>query len=438
MNAGAPSRAAATRVEKAIEAMARGELVVVADDEDRENEGDLIIAADAVTAEKLAFMVNHTSGLICVGITNERADELQLPLMVAHNTEAMGTAFTVSVDKRAGTTTGISAEDRAATLAAIADPSAPAAAFARPGHIFPLRARPGGVLARPGHTEASVDLARLAGRVPAGALCEIVKPDGSMARGDELVEFARVHDLAYVTIADLVAHRRRYEPLIERVGTARIPTEHGTFAAIAYRSLLDGVEHIAFVMGDIDPHESMLVRVHSECLTGDVLGSLRCDCGPQLDAALQRVAAEGRGVIVYLRGQEGRGIGLGHKLRAYGLQDAGADTIEANLALGLPVDSRDYGVGAQILTDLGVTSMRLMTNNPAKYTGLASYGLQITERVPIVIEPNPENVRYLTTKEQRMGHQLRAVDGSNALDDAPVDDNGIVSRGFDADLGAST
>jgi 3,4-dihydroxy 2-butanone 4-phosphate synthase/GTP cyclohydrolase II len=426
------------RVEIAILAMARGEFVVVADDEERENEGDLIIAADAVTPEKMAFMVRYTSGLICVGITDERADELQLPLMVAHNTESMGTAFTVSVDRRAGTTTGISAEDRATTVAALADPAIPAGALARPGHIFPLRARSGGVLTRPGHTEASVDLARLAGRFPAGALCEIVNADGSMARGDELIEFARTHGLAFVTIADLVAHRRRYEPLVERVGNARIPTAHGTFRAVAYRCALDDVEHVAFVMGEIDPSESVLVRVHSECLTGDVLGSLRCDCGPQLDAALQRVAAEGRGVIVYLRGQEGRGIGLGHKLRAYGLQDAGADTVEANEALGLPVDARDYGAGAQILADLGVAKMRLMTNNPAKYTGLASYGLQITERVPIVIEPNPENVRYLTTKQLRMGHQLRSVDGNNALDPDLVDDNGVVTRAFDTDRGSGT
>jgi 3,4-dihydroxy 2-butanone 4-phosphate synthase/GTP cyclohydrolase II len=404
-------RAGTLRVEAAVAAIAQGEFVVVADDEDRENEGDLIIAADAVTAEKIAFMVRHTSGLICVGITNERADELQLPLMVAQNTEAMGTAFTVSIDLREGNSTGISASDRARTIQALGDPSVRPDEFNRPGHIFPLRARLGGVLRRPGHTEASVDLARLARRYPAGALCEIVNEDGSMARGAELVAFAERHGLVYVTVSDLVAYRRRFEPLIEPVGMARIPTRHGDFKAHAYRSVLDNVEHVAFVRGTIVGSENVLVRVHSECLTGDVIGSLRCDCGPQLDAAMALIAEEGTGVVVYLRGQEGRGIGLGHKLRAYELQDWGHDTVDANLALGLPVDSRDYGVGAQILSDLGVTTMRLLTNNPAKYSGLASYGLEITARVPIEIEPNPENARYLETKRERMGHVLQVHEG---------------------------
>ncbi len=411
-------KAGVARVEVAVAAIARGEFVVVADDADRENEGDLIIAADAATPEKIAFMVRHTSGLICVGISNERADELQLPLMVAQNTEAMGTAFTVSTDFREGTSTGISAADRALTIQALADPGVRPDAFARPGHIFPLRARAGGVLRRPGHTEASVDLARLARRYPAGALCEIVNEDGSMARGADLVEFAERHGLEYVSVGDLVAYRRRFEPLVEPIGVARIPTRYGDFKAHAYRSLLDNVEHVAFVKGVLAGAGDVLVRVHSECLTGDVLGSLRCDCGPQLDAALAMVAEEGIGVVVYLRGQEGRGIGLGHKLRAYELQDGGHDTVDANIALGLPVDSRDYGVGAQILSDLGVSTMRLLTNNPSKYSGLASYGLEITGRVSIEIEPNPENERYLDTKRERMGHVLKMHDGGAARKEA--------------------
>ena len=411
-------KAGVARVEVAVAAIARGEFVVVADDADRENEGDLIIAADAATPEKIAFMVRHTSGLICVGISNERADELHLPLMVTQNTEAMGTAFTVSTDFREGTSTGISAADRALTIRALADPGARPDAFARPGHIFPLRARAGGVLRRPGHTEASVDLARLARRYPAGALCEIVNEDGSMARGPDLVEFAERHGLEYVSVGDIVAYRRRFEPLVEPIGVARIPTRYGDFKAHAYRSLLDDVEHVAFVKGVVAGAGDVLVRVHSECLTGDVLGSLRCDCGPQLDAALAMVAEEGIGVVVYLRGQEGRGIGLGHKLRAYELQDGGHDTVDAIIALGLPVDSRDYGVGAQILSDLGVSTMRLLTNNPSKYSGLASYGLEITGRVSIEIEPNPENERYLDTKRERMGHVLKMHDGGAARKEA--------------------
>jgi 3,4-dihydroxy 2-butanone 4-phosphate synthase/GTP cyclohydrolase II len=403
----------AERVQRAIDAIARGGFVVVADDEDRENEGDLIMAADAVDEAAIAFMVRHTSGLICVAITGERADELVLGPMVTTNTESMGTAFTVSVDARAGTSTGISAADRARTVRALTDPTVRPADLLRPGHVFPLRARDGGVLRRPGHTEAAVDLASMAGRFPAGVLCEIVNADGTMTRGDDLRRFAADHDLPFLTIAELVAHRRRCEPLVERVGVAPIPTDDGTFLAHAYRSVLDGVEHVAFVLGDVanrgggeGDDEPVLVRVHSECLTGDVLGSLRCDCGRQFAAARAAIGREGRGVLVYLRGQEGRGIGLGHKLRAYELQDAGHDTVDANRLLGFPDDLRDYGIGAQILLDLGVTSMRLMTNNPAKYAGLGSYGLTIAERVPIEIEPNPHSERYLATKRTRLGHLI--------------------------------
>ena len=394
------------RVQRALDAIARGEFVVVADDEDRENEGDLIMAADAVDAAAIAFLVQHTSGLICVGITPERADELQLPPMVARNTESMGTAFTVSVDLREGTTTGISAADRAATIRALATPGVAPEDFARPGHVFPLRARPGGVLRRPGHTEAAVDLAALAGRFPAGVLCEIVNPDGTMCRGDDLVAFAQRHGLAYCTIADLIAWRRRREPLVERVSTAQIPAAGARFTAHAYRSVLDDIEHVAFVLGDVRDGEPVLVRVHSECFTGDVLGSERCDCGPQLQAARDLIVAEGRGVLVYLRGQEGRGIGLAHKLRAYELQDRGHDTVDANELLGFAPDLRDYGVGAHILTDLGVRSLRLMTNNPAKFTGLRSYGLEVVERVPLVVGATPHNAAYLEAKRRRLGHLL--------------------------------
>ncbi len=389
----------------AIAAIGRGEMVVVVDDEDRENEGDLIMAAEFATEEAVAFIVKHSSGVICASIPDERADELDLPLMVADNTESMRTAFTVTIDYRHGTTTGISAADRSATIRAVADGTG-AADFARPGHIFPLRARPGGVLKRAGHTEAAVDLARLAGLKPAGVLCEIVNDDGTMARVPDLVEFCRQHDLAFISIADLVRYRRRTEKLVERVSEATIPTAHGEFTAVVFESLLDRMQHIAFVRGEPSGSEDVLVRVHSECLTGDIFGSLRCDCGPQLDLAMQTVAEAGEGVVVYLRGHEGRGIGLGHKIRAYGLQEAGLDTVDANLEMGLPADSREYGIGAQILVDLGVTTMRLMTNNPAKYGGLDGFGLQITERVPSQIDPTPHNIAYLRTKQQRMGHLL--------------------------------
>ena len=400
-----------SKVEDAIEAVGRGEIVVVVDDEDRENEGDLIMAADAVTPEKIAFFVEHTSGLICAPLTPERLEHLDLPLMVSANTEAQRTAFTVSVDFRHGTTTGISAADRAATIKALVDPHTRPTDLNRPGHIFPLRYRPGGVLKRAGHTEASVDLARAAGRAPAGVLCEIVTADRTgMARLDELEQFAERHGLHLISIADLIRYRRRNEKLVQRISKARIPTEFGEFTAYAYESVLDGEQHVALVLGEVDGQENVLVRVHSECLTGDVFGSLRCDCGPQLRGAMARIAEEGSGVVVYLRGHEGRGIGLGHKLRAYSLQEEGLDTVDANLELGLPADNREYGIGAQILVDLGVTTMRLMTNNPTKYGGLEGFGLDIVERVPIQSVPNPENIQYLLTKRERMGHLLEGLD----------------------------
>ncbi len=396
-----------SKVEDAIAAIGRGEMVVVVDDEDRENEGDLVMAAEFATPENIAFFLAHTSGLICVPLMPERLDELELPLMVPQNTESQRTAFTVAVDYKPATTTGISAGDRAATIRALIDPATSSRDFARPGHMFPLRYRTGGVLKRAGHTEATIDLARMAGRYPAGVLCEIVSADKqSMARRPELEEFAATHGLAMITIADLVRYRRHREKLVERVASARIPTEQGEFTGYAYVSTIDGEHHFALVAGEVAGRQNVLVRVHSECLTGDVFGSRRCDCGPQLDFALEKIAAEGAGVIVYLRGHEGRGIGLGHKLRAYTLQEQGRDTVDANLDLGLPVDNREYGIGAQILVDLGITTMRLLTNNPAKYGGLEGYGLDIVERLSIEPAPNPENLRYLQTKRERMGHFL--------------------------------
>ncbi|MEI8366518.1 MAG: bifunctional 3,4-dihydroxy-2-butanone-4-phosphate synthase/GTP cyclohydrolase II [Parachlamydiaceae bacterium] len=390
-------------IERAIADIKAGKFVIVADDEDRENEGDLIIAADKVTPQAIAFMVRHTSGIICLSLPGERLDQLQIPLMVSDNTETHRTLFTVSVDASQGTTTGVSASDRSTTIKALISKTARPHDFRRPGHIFPLRYRAGGVLKRAGHTEAAVDLARLAGLTEAGVLCEVVNDDGSMARLPELKKFAAEHNLCLISVADLVRYRRCREKLISRVSQARIPTEFGEFTAYVYTSLIDGIEHCALVMGDIENQPDVLVRVHSECLTGDVFGSLRCDCGGQLKLAMQRIAEEKHGVLVYLRGHEGRGIGLAHKLRAYQLQDKGQDTVEANIALGLPVDSREYGIGAQILTDLGVKKLRLLTNNPAKYTGLAGYDLEVIEKVPL-ISIHEGNKGYLKTKQKKMGH----------------------------------
>ena len=380
-------------------------MFILVDDEDRENEGDLILAAEMATPASIAFMVRHTSGMLCVGLPGERLDHLDLPLMVERNTDSMQTAYTVTVDYRHGTTTGISAADRATTVRALVDPEVVPADFNRPGHVFPLRAVPGGVLHRPGHTEASVDLTRLAGLRPGGVLAEIVNDDGTMARRPQLEVFACTHGLVMISIADLVAYRRRSVE-VRRESEARLPTKHGMFTACVYRSPGSEHEHLAMIMGNLASAESVLVRVHSECLTGDTFGSLRCDCRQQLEASLAAVGRAGRGVVLYLRGHEGRGIGLTHKLRAYALQDAGFDTVEANLELGLSVDARDYSVGARILQDLGITSLRLLTNNPAKYQGIVDFGLHISERVPLHTPPTAENEVYLRTKQRRMGHTL--------------------------------
>ena len=412
LTAHADNSAAFATIPEAVAAIGRGEIVVVVDDEDRENEGDLIMASEAVTPEKIAFFVRHTSGVICTPLTGERLDELDIPLMVVNtnNTEAQRTAFTYTVDYRHGTSTGISASDRAATIKALIDPATRPADLARPGHIFPLRYADGGVLKRAGHTEAAVDLARMAGLYPSGVLCEIVNDDGTMARVPDLVEFCREHNLLMISIAELIRYRRQTEKLVKRVSEARIPTQWGDFDCYVYESLLDGEQHVAFVKGAPQGQDNVLVRVHSECLTGDIFGSKRCDCGEQLDSAMTTIAAEGLGVLVYLRGHEGRGIGLGHKIRAYSLQDQGHDTVDANLEMGLPVDSREYGIGAQILVDLGITTMRYMTNNPAKYGGIEGFGLDIVERVPMKSTPNAENIKYLRTKRERMGHLLEGLD----------------------------
>jgi 3,4-dihydroxy 2-butanone 4-phosphate synthase/GTP cyclohydrolase II len=401
-------------VDEAVAAIAAGEIVIVCDDADRENEGDLIMAAEAATPEKMAFFVRHTSGVVCMPMLGERLDELDLPLMVPVNTESQRTAFTISVDARVGTSTGISAADRARTVATLIDPATRPSDLARPGHIFPLRYREGGVLKRAGHTEAAVDLARMAGAYPAGVLAEVVNEDGTMARLPELERFAAAHGLRIITIADIIRWRRQREKLVRRIAEATIPTRWGDFTCYAYESVLDGEQHVALVRGAVQGMDDVLVRVHSECLTGDAFGSLRCDCGPQLQQAIERVAAEGLGVIVYLRGHEGRGIGLAHKLAAYNLQEHGRDTVDANLELGLPVDSREYGIGSQILVDLGITTMRLMTNNPAKYGGLEGFGLRIVERVPLQSRPTSQNLRYLKTKVERMGHLIELPAGPDA------------------------
>jgi 3,4-dihydroxy 2-butanone 4-phosphate synthase/GTP cyclohydrolase II len=391
-------------VEAAVQRFARGEPLVVVDDADRENEGDLIVAADEASPERVALVLRHTSGVLCVALPGERCDALQLPLMVAQGGDAQGTAFTVTVDARCGVSTGISASDRAVTIRALASRDTKPEDLVRPGHVFPLRARDGGVLRRRGHTEAAVDLARLAGASPAGLLAELTHDDGSMMRLPALEAFARAHDLGLLHVEDLVAYRRRTESIVEPVAEARLPTRHGPFTARVFRDVVEGREHIALVRGDVRGAEDVLVRVHSECVTGDLFGSLRCDCGAQLDAALERVAAEGRGVVVYLRGHEGRGIGLIAKLHAYQLQDEGRDTVEANLELGLPVDSRNYDVGAQILTQLGLGTIRLMSNNPAKFAALEGYALRIVERVPLWTPSTAENAAYLSTKRAKLGH----------------------------------
>jgi 3,4-dihydroxy 2-butanone 4-phosphate synthase/GTP cyclohydrolase II len=393
-------------LEEALQDLRAGKFVVVVDDENRENEGDLVMAAEKVTPEAVNFIVTQARGLLCMSMLGERLDELDVPLMVQQNNGNRNhTAFTVSVDYSVGTTTGISAQDRAATVQAMVDPGAKAADFRRPGHLFPLRYHPGGVLVRAGHTEAIVDLCQLAGMYPAGVVCEIMKDDGTMARMGDLEGFAQKHGLKILSIAQIIAHRRRHEKLVERVAEARLPTRFGDFKIIAYRSPVEPGEHIAMTVGQWKPDQPVLARIHSECLTGDVFGSLRCDCGEQIQASLKILGEEGTGVFLYMR-QEGRGIGLHNKIKAYSLQDTGLDTIEANEKLGFESDLRHYGVGAQILRDLGVKKLRLMTNNPRKLVGLAGFGLEIVERVSIEAPANPENQFYLTTKRDRMGHIL--------------------------------
>jgi len=391
-------------IEEAIEDIRQGKMVVVVDDKSRENEGDLIMAAEAITPQAVNFMAKLGGGLICMPVIKERLNELNIGMMVSENTDTHKTAFTVSVDA-SGTTTGISARDRALTIQKIIDPTAKPMDFNRPGHVFPLEYKKGGVLVRAGHTEAAVDLARLAGFYPAGVICEIMNEDGSMARVPELKEYVKKHTLKLITIADLINYRRRHEKLVEKVSEVMLPTKFGIFKAIGYRDKINNEEHIALVMGDIDPSEPVLARVHSECLTGDVFGSQRCDCGDQLDTALRSIAQEGKGILLYMR-QEGRGIGLLNKLKAYHLQDKGMDTVEANEALGFPADLRDYGIGAEILADLGAKSLRLMTNNPKKISGLYGFGLHVVERIPIEATYNKNNHFYLSTKKNKLGHML--------------------------------
>jgi 3,4-dihydroxy 2-butanone 4-phosphate synthase/GTP cyclohydrolase II len=415
-------------VEEILADLRAGRMVIIMDDEDRENEGDLIMAAEDVTPAHIAFMVRYTTGILCTPMSGARLDELEIPLMTVDNTDNHGTAFTLTVD-HVSTSTGVSAADRAATIRALASAGTRPEDLRRPGHVFPLRGRPGGVLKRAGHTEAGLDLVRLAGKQDVAVISEIVSDDGSMCRPHDLARFAAKHELSTVAIADLVRYRRSTEKLVVRSGSAVIPTLHGDFEAIAYTSVLDGIEHLALVKGDVaqasdvegEASDGVLVRVHSECLTGDMLGSLRCDCGTQLERSIEAIAAAGRGVLVYLRGHEGRGIGLAHKLRAYQLQDRGLDTVDANLGLGLPVDSREYGMGAQMLVDLGVRRVRLITNNPAKYGGLAGYDLEIVERVALPTVVTPQNVQYLRTKRDRMGHAITVpVDQSVELSAVPA------------------
>ena len=395
-------------VDQAIEAIRKGEMVIVVDDEDRENEGDLTIAAEAVTPEAINFMARYGRGLICMPMTGERLDELRIPMMVRENTSRFETAFAVSIEAREVTSTGISAADRAATVRAAIDPATRPADLAQPGHMFPLRARRGGVLVRAGQTEAAVDLARMAGLSPAGVICEIMNDDGTMARVKELSRFAKRHRLLMITIADLIKYRMRNDRLVKRVASARMPTDHGDFRAYAFESEIDGRTHIALVRGEVGDGRGILVRVHSRCLTGEVFRSTRCDCGRQLDVAMQQIAAEGRGVLLYLN-QEGRGIGLGNKIRAYELQDQGLDTVEANERLGFKPDQRDYGIGAQILRDLGVNTMRLLTNNPRKFIGLEGYGLSVAETLPLEVSTPAFARDYLKTKKEKLGHKLSSV-----------------------------